>query len=141
MTEQAPVPQVGTDEIVGARAHMLMWRTGKSQAAVSAALNMAKSQLSRKLRGGRPWYAHEIAALARVLGTSVAYLYGETDDPSAPPPGLEPGTVRLDVIAGQGHHEAKILRFVGRVRDPEWPRPGRRPRTVNHPVLLRRFAS
>ena len=140
MTEQ-PTPagrQIDTDVIVGARAHMLMWRGGRSQAAVSAALGMAKSQLSRKLKGERPWYAREIVEVARVLGTSVAYLIGETDDPSAPPPGLEPGTVRFTASAGQRTHMARLIRFPVRVGAPA----ARRSRPAgNHPVLALRVTA
>ena len=74
----------GVDATVGERAYMLMWRKGISQTVMGKRIALDQSALSRKLRGTRPWYAREIAAMAAILDTSVSYLYGETDLDSPP---------------------------------------------------------
>uniref|UniRef100_UPI0035BE7F0B helix-turn-helix domain-containing protein n=1 Tax=Pseudoclavibacter sp. RFBI5 TaxID=2080578 RepID=UPI0035BE7F0B len=57
-----------------------MWRKRMRQIDLSAAIGVAQPNLSAKLRGARRWYLFEIVGIAQALGTSVAYLIGETDD-------------------------------------------------------------
>ena len=58
----------------------LMWRKRLTQTTVARQLGLVQATLSAKLHGRRPWFFAEIQSLARVLGTSVAYLSGETDN-------------------------------------------------------------
>ncbi|WP_430600877.1 helix-turn-helix domain-containing protein [Brevibacterium sp. K72] len=90
------------DMLVGTRVHMLMWERGMTQVALAPLLGITQTGLSKKLKGRVGWSVSDLLAVARELGTSVAYLVGETenrrpDDPNGGswlvrPPGLEPGT-------------------------------------------------
>ena len=79
-----------TDEIIGANVHMLIWRAGDTQTAVARALGLEKSALGLKLRGRRPWYGAEIAAVARHYGVDEGALFKR--NPEVGRTGLEPVT-------------------------------------------------
>jgi hypothetical protein len=67
----------------GERVVSLMWsHKFRSITALARYLNLDGSLLRRKLDGQRPWYLHEVRAVAQALDTSVAYLIGETDIPT-----------------------------------------------------------
>ncbi|ERG63487.1 hypothetical protein L332_03330 [Agrococcus pavilionensis RW1] len=70
------------DVLVGQRVHQLMWSRRISQTDFAPRLGFQQSSLSKKLRGTRGWSLDETAAAARALGTTVAFLIGETDDPA-----------------------------------------------------------
>ena len=100
------------DALAGERAHMLMWTRGESQGSVADAVGMERTQLGRKLRGARPWYLSEIVAVARHLGTSVAYLTGETDDPMPSgwaPRGSNPQPTVSVLSQVNGHKRSRLF--------------------------------
>ena len=81
------------DAQAGERAHMLIWRSGKTQNDIADRIGMESSALGKKLRGKNGWALQELIDLASALNTSVAYLVGETEeiDPVGPA-GIEPTT-------------------------------------------------
>ncbi len=75
------------------RITQLLFRTRlRSVAALARATHIDRATLSVKMHGHRRWYLDELQAIARVLGTSVSYLIGETDDSGVPLTGVEPAT-------------------------------------------------
>lgn len=95
-------PQDNLDAVIGRRIHMLMWDKGLTQKAVEADTAISQSSLAKKLRGQRGWAANEIVIMAEYLNTTVAYLFGETENPQPDKPtggenvggeGLEPPTL------------------------------------------------
>lgn len=73
------------DAFVGRRVHMLMWDTKITQTALSHRLGVDQSTLSKRLRGERGWGLDDLRAIAKELGTNMAFLLGETDDPESRP--------------------------------------------------------
>lgn len=71
---------------------MLIWRAGRTQLDVAEALGVDSTGLGKKLKGKRGWALQEIKDLAAELGTSAAYLIGETEDagPNFTDPNLQP---------------------------------------------------
>lgn len=72
--------QLDERDLTSERIVALLWRKRMRQIDLSAAIGVAQPNLSAKLRGARRWYLFEIVGIAQALGTSVAYLIGETDD-------------------------------------------------------------
>lgn len=98
-TPQSP----STHAEIGEAVHRVMWRQRMTQTALADRLDITQSTLSRKLRGERPWDAHEVRLAARALGTTVSELYGEADDNG---PDVDPGAEAVPVIQRyreQGH--------------------------------------
>lgn len=98
-------PSRDLDAEIGKRAHMLMWGEGLKQGDVAARINMSSGSLGLKLKGNRGWAASEIVALAAELGTTVGYLFGETENPHSGvpsgghmvgPAGIEPTTSTVE---------------------------------------------
>ena len=54
-----------------------MYGRFRSYSALARATDINKTLLSQKLNGQRPWYLHEVQAIAKALGTTMAYLTGE----------------------------------------------------------------
>lgn len=79
IAERTPLHAGGmrTDRIAA-----LVWSKGLTRADLADALGVGGPSLSQKMHGKRRWYLEEVMALASALGTTVAYLTGETDDPS-----------------------------------------------------------
>ena len=67
-------------DITSERIVALLWRKKMRQSDLSDAIGVARPNISSKLRGNRRWYLYEIMGIAKALGTSVAFLIGETDD-------------------------------------------------------------
>ena len=63
------------DEQIGALVHQLMWQNRMTQRDMADRLGIQQSAMSRKLRGGRPWLAAEVATVAGALGVSPGELY------------------------------------------------------------------
>lgn len=63
------------DLTIGTNVHMLMWRRGETQAALAPYLGINPAALSHKIRGRRPWFAGEIAAVARRYGVDEGDLF------------------------------------------------------------------
>lgn len=104
--QQRNTPPRDVDAELGRRAHMLMWDAKRTQGSVAAQMGIGSDSLGRKLKGERGWALAEIVNLADTLGTTVAYLAGETKDPrpenpnggrAVGPEGLEPPTVSVKV--------------------------------------------
>jgi len=72
------------DEFVGRRIFHLMWDKKLTQTAFGRMVNIDQSSLAKKLRGQRGWSLDEIRAVAIGLDTTIAYLFGETSDPTGP---------------------------------------------------------
>ena len=70
------------DAFIGRRVHSVMWDRKITQTQLSQRIGMAQTLISRRLRGTLGWPAPLLVKTAAALGTSVAYLVGETDDPS-----------------------------------------------------------
>ena len=73
--------------LVGELVHQFMWRQKRSQTDVAAALGIAQSTLSRKLRGERPWEIGELYKLAEILEISIMDLIPNEQNPR---PGDDP---------------------------------------------------
>ena len=71
----------GENAAIGERVHRMLWRHKVTNTAASKAIGIDQSALSKKLRGERPWYAHELVGIAQLLNSTVGYLYGETNNP------------------------------------------------------------
>ena len=72
------------DLTVGERTHQLMWQQKVSNKALGAALGIDPTAVGKKLRAEQKFSVEQLATIARELGTSIAYLVGETDDPTPP---------------------------------------------------------
>jgi hypothetical protein len=72
------------DAEVGARAHMLIWRAGRTQGSVADALGIEATAFGKKLKGRNGWAIQELIDLAAELRTTVAYLVGETEEAPTP---------------------------------------------------------
>ncbi len=75
---QVPAPSL--DTLVGRKVHMMMWDRRISQTALGRQVGIDQSSLSKRLRGERNWTLDDLRAVATVLGTSIAYLVGETNE-------------------------------------------------------------
>lgn len=69
---------------------MLIWRVGRTQGDVAAALGVDSTGLGKKLKGKNRWAIQEVIDLAAELGTTVAYLVGESDESGVTDPNLPP---------------------------------------------------
>ncbi len=69
-------------ELTGIRFRQLRRQAALSQREVAAQLGMHQGQLSRLERGEGGLTIERMQAAAKILGTTLAYLYGETDDPA-----------------------------------------------------------
>lgn len=69
------------DTRMGERIHQMLWLHRITNTDAAKATGIDRTALSKKLRGTRPWYFHEVAAIAGLLNSSVGYLYGETNNP------------------------------------------------------------
>lgn len=69
-----------TDAAIGLRVHLIMWERRITQLELGEAIGMDQSSLGKRLRGDRGWTPDQVVAVARALGTTVAYLFGETSE-------------------------------------------------------------
>ncbi len=83
--QQRNTPSRDMDAELGRRAHMLMWDAKLKQGDVAARVGMSSGSLGLKLKGQRGWALQEVADIAAVLNTTVAYLFGESGE-NAPEP-------------------------------------------------------
>lgn len=74
----------GLDYEVSRKVHMLMWENKLTQSALSKKLSVGQSTFSKKVRGELGWSLSDIETVAAALGTTIAYLVGESDDPNDP---------------------------------------------------------
>ena len=75
------MPLQHPNELVdGERIAALMWRGRLNRQRLARAIGIDPSSLAQKLAGKRRWYLNDVVAAADALGTSVAYLTGETPD-------------------------------------------------------------
>ena len=100
--ETRNTPSRDVDAELGQRAHMLIWSEGRKQGDVARQIGMSSGSLGLKLKGQRGWALAEVKAIASVLNTSVAYLFGESEDST---PGGAPeapvSTVKTQHFAGE----------------------------------------
>ncbi|WP_084485867.1 helix-turn-helix domain-containing protein [Humibacter albus] len=95
--------------ISGERVAALMWRQKLSQRRLGLAIGVDPALLGKKLRGGRPWYLHEAKALAELLGVSLGYLMGETDEETPAHGGMQKAPASSETgatVAGTGFEPA-----------------------------------
>ena len=76
--------EIDLDAFIGRRVHQLMWDLQLTQTAFGNLIGVDQSLVAKRLRGKVAWPASLVAKSARVLNTSIAYLYGESDDPTPP---------------------------------------------------------
>ncbi|NCT90217.1 helix-turn-helix transcriptional regulator [Cellulomonas sp. APG4] len=62
------------DVEIGRNVHHLMWDRRLTQTAMSEAMGMTQSVLSKKLRGAITWTARDLAGAATVLGVTIDEL-------------------------------------------------------------------
>jgi len=72
------------DYEVSRRVNMLMWERKTTQVKLAKQLGVGQSGLSKKVRGDVGWSVADLVAVSAALGTTVAYLVGETDEPHDP---------------------------------------------------------
>ena len=100
---------INLDESIGRRAHQLMWDRKMTQTVLAARVGMDQSSVAKRLRGKLGWSATQVKTFADALETTVAYLYGETDNPTSPV-GL--GGIEPPAITVKGGQLAVVLPFV-----------------------------
>lgn len=71
-----PAESVRGDRLAG-----LLWDRKMNLKELAQRAGMNNTALSQKLHGHRRWYLGEVARIAEVLSTSVAFLIGEADEP------------------------------------------------------------
>ena len=109
MTQLAEAPAGRYSDGVAAEVRSLAARNMVKQAQLAQLLGLPNSSISARWRGVTPWTTNELAAIAELLGVSIADLFPETraarrraaDGPDVRPPGLEPGTQWLRASAGR----------------------------------------
>ena len=74
-------PVESLDVAVGRRVHLMMWDQRITQTALGRQVGIDQSNLGRRLRGERGWSLDDLRAVAAALGTSMAYLLGESEKP------------------------------------------------------------
>lgn len=79
MSLTQPLAEPIDDAFIGRRVHQLMWDSRMTQTELGAMLGMDQSTIAKRLRGRVGWPATLLVRTASALGTSVAYLVGETD--------------------------------------------------------------
>jgi transcriptional regulator with XRE-family HTH domain len=67
-------------QILGERIHLTRRRVGLSQVELAARAEISPTTLNRVELGRQKLYAETLVTLARILGVSVDYLVGLTDD-------------------------------------------------------------
>lgn len=72
------------DLTVGERTHQLMWQNKISNKSLAATLGIDQTAIGKKLRAEQKFSIAQLSAVARLLDTTIAYLVGETDDPTMP---------------------------------------------------------
>lgn len=78
-------PAADLDSQIGRRVHSILWDSGLRQIDFAARIGMTQSAVAKRLRGELAWRSGHLVQAAAVLGTSVAYLIGETTDDSCVP--------------------------------------------------------
>lgn len=63
---------------------MLMWDRKLTQTKLATSLGLTQSGLSKKLHGRTGWGVDELAQAAQILGTTVGFLFGETENAPTP---------------------------------------------------------
>lgn len=66
---------------------MLIWGAGRTHTSVAEAIGIEPTAFGKKLKGRSGWALQEVKDLATELSTTVAYLFGETEDPHQSPDG------------------------------------------------------
>lgn len=69
------------DAAIGRRVHQVMWDSKVTQTAFAEMIHMDQSSVAKRLRGKLGWGAKHVAQAAHALDVSIAYLYGETENP------------------------------------------------------------
>jgi hypothetical protein len=79
------------DALIGERVRLLMNRARPriTQARVAFRLGLSQPSFGQRLLGNTRWTAVELLAVSDMLGTTVAFLVGETDVPYRGPAGLK----------------------------------------------------
>jgi len=67
-------------QILGERIHLARRRSGLSQVELATRADISPTTLNRVELGRQKLYAETLVTLARILGVSVDYLVGMTDD-------------------------------------------------------------
>ncbi|MEP6477810.1 MAG: helix-turn-helix transcriptional regulator, partial [Rhodoglobus sp.] len=75
-----------------------MFLRGVTQTKLAAQLGMAQTTVSKKVRGSVGWSTDDLVAVSAALGTSIAYLFGEVEDPRP----SEPETKKAPSRGGLG---------------------------------------
>lgn len=92
----SPMPTpTNVDAEIGRRVFHRMWDMKITQTQMGQRIGVGQSTLSKKLRGERPWFSHELRDAASMLGVSVGYLFGENDG-EVGPAGIEPTTSTVE---------------------------------------------
>ena len=73
--------ELTADEAIGMRVEMLMVVRRTNQTVVASAMGLTQSTLSKKLKGKTGWSTDDLLAVAHTLQTTIAYLFGEVEDP------------------------------------------------------------
>lgn len=84
--EEAAAQPVDVNAEIGRRVHQLMWDRQMTQTTFGELTGMDQSSVAKRLRGKVGWPAAAIVDTARVLDTTIAYLFGETDSSQPAPP-------------------------------------------------------
>lgn len=99
-TVVTPAPDL--DAQIGRRVHGILWDLGLRQIDFATRVGMTQSAVAKRLRGELAWRSGHLVQAAAVLGTSVAYLIGETGDLS---PVANAGAVVVEPL-GPGGEDA-----------------------------------
>lgn len=78
-------PIADLDAQIGRRVHGMLWDLGLRQIDFAARIGMTQSAVAKRLRGELAWRSGHLVQAAAALGTSVAYLIGETSEVACAP--------------------------------------------------------
>lgn len=98
-------------DIFTERVSRLMKRNSLSKKDMASRLNVDYSTFWRKLNGKRNVDIPVLIQIAGILGTSVSYLVGETDNPSLPVPSDAPVVIQTSDLSRKITSEPSRLSF------------------------------
>lgn len=89
MSAQKEIRHTGDtlDQEIGRRVHQIMWDRQMTQTVFAERVGMDQSSVAKRLRGKLGWSAKQVSEAAHVLNVSIAYLFGETENPHQSPDG------------------------------------------------------
>ena len=105
------ITQRTINQIIGTNVHHLMWHVKETQKGLAPVLGITQSALSHKLRGSRPWFAHEIEEVVSrygFLGITRDHLFTKLPDLGGP---HDPSSRPRESNSGPSHYNRQTSPF------------------------------